>query len=71
MGRARHQVHQLAEQTFYVIKNHHCVNDTLMAEKARDIVPHLPKVLLNLYETWGQRKRRMMKKIEEESNNFF
>ncbi|KAG5576196.1 hypothetical protein H5410_056330 [Solanum commersonii] len=48
MGRARHQVHQLAEQTSYVIKNHHRMNDTEVAKQARTIVTHLPKVLLNL-----------------------
>ncbi|KAG5612351.1 hypothetical protein H5410_023632 [Solanum commersonii] len=45
---ARSQVHQLAEQTSYVIKNHRRMNDPEVAEQARAIVPHLPKVLLNL-----------------------
>ena len=53
MGRARLQVHQRAEQTFYVIKNQRRMNDQEVAEQARTIVPHLPKVLLNLYETLG------------------
>ncbi|KAH0717188.1 hypothetical protein KY285_013219 [Solanum tuberosum] len=57
MGRARRQVHYLAEQTSYVIKNHRRMNDLEVAEQARAIVPHLPKVLLNLYETLrGQKK---------------
>ncbi|KAK4708574.1 hypothetical protein R3W88_029499 [Solanum pinnatisectum] len=47
MGRARRQVHQLAEQTSYAIKNHHRMNDAEVAEQARAIVPHLLKVLLN------------------------
>ncbi|WMV34385.1 hypothetical protein MTR67_027770, partial [Solanum verrucosum] len=48
MGKARRQVHQLAEQTSYAIKNHRRMNDPEVAEQARAIVPHLPKVLLNL-----------------------
>ncbi|KAH0746079.1 hypothetical protein KY285_007736 [Solanum tuberosum] len=57
MGRARRQVHQLAEQTSYVIKNHHRMNDAEVAEQARAIVPYLPKVLLNLYETLGGQRK--------------
>jgi len=57
MGRARRQVHQLAEQTSYVIKNHRRMNDPEVAEQARAIVPHLPKVLLNLYETLGGQRK--------------
>ena len=56
MGRARLQVHQLAEQTSYVIKNQRRMNDQEVAEQARTIVRHLPKVLLNLYETLGGKK---------------
>ncbi|KAG5591852.1 hypothetical protein H5410_042366 [Solanum commersonii] len=57
MGRVRCQVHQLAEQTSYVIKNHRHMNDPEVAKQERAIVPHLPKVLLNLYETLrGQQK---------------
>ncbi|KAH0669842.1 hypothetical protein KY285_023985 [Solanum tuberosum] len=48
IGRARRQVHQLAEQAFYVIKSHHYVNDTEVAEQARDIVPHLSKVIASM-----------------------
>ncbi|WMV44896.1 hypothetical protein MTR67_038281 [Solanum verrucosum] len=44
MRKARRQVHQLAEQTFYVIKNHRRMNDPAVAEQARAIVPHLLKV---------------------------
>ena len=56
MGKARLQIHQLAEQTSYVIKNQRRMNDQV-AEQARTIVPHLPKVFLNLYETLrGKRK---------------
>ncbi|KAG5610304.1 hypothetical protein H5410_021585 [Solanum commersonii] len=44
IGRARRQVHRLAEQTSYVIKNHHRMNDTKVIEQARAIVSHLPKV---------------------------
>ncbi|KAH0669897.1 hypothetical protein KY285_024037 [Solanum tuberosum] len=57
MGRARRQVHQLAKQTSYVIKNHHRMNDSEVAVQARAIVPHLPKVLLNLYETLGGQRK--------------
>ena len=56
MGRARLQVHQLAEQTSYVIKNQRRMNDQV-AEQARTIVPHLPKVFLNLYETLGGKRK--------------
>ncbi|KAK4707291.1 hypothetical protein R3W88_033138 [Solanum pinnatisectum] len=57
MGKARRQVHQLAEQTSYVIKNHNCINDLEVAKQAWAIVPHLPKVLLNLYETLGGQRK--------------
>ncbi|KAG5614254.1 hypothetical protein H5410_014078 [Solanum commersonii] len=57
MGKARRQVHQLAEQTSYVIKNHRRMNDPEVAEQARAIVPHLPKVLLNLYVTLGGQRK--------------
>uniref|UniRef100_M1BXQ4 Uncharacterized protein n=1 Tax=Solanum tuberosum TaxID=4113 RepID=M1BXQ4_SOLTU len=57
MGKARRQVHQLAEQTSYVIKNHRRMNDPEVAEQARAIVPHLPKVLLNLYVTLGGHRK--------------
>ena len=56
MGRARLLVHQLAEQTSYVIKNQRHMNDQEVAEQARTIVPHLSKVLLNLYETLGGKR---------------
>ena len=52
-----HQVHQLTEQTIYVIKNPRRMNDLQFVEKEWTIVPHLLKVLLNLYETLaGQTK---------------
>ncbi|KAH0642640.1 hypothetical protein KY290_034240 [Solanum tuberosum] len=54
---ARHQVYQLVEQTSYVIKNHRRMNNPEVAEQARAIVPHLPKVLLNLYETLGGQRK--------------
>ncbi|KAH0735279.1 hypothetical protein KY285_010986 [Solanum tuberosum] len=57
MRRARRQVHHLAEQTSYVIKNHHRMNDPEVVVQARAIVPHLPKVLLNLYETLGGQRK--------------
>ncbi|KAH0688924.1 hypothetical protein KY289_016282 [Solanum tuberosum] len=57
MGRARRQVNQLAEKTSYVIKNHRRMNDPEVAKQARAIVPHLPKVLLNLYETLGGQRK--------------
>ncbi|KAH0633000.1 hypothetical protein KY284_035786 [Solanum tuberosum] len=57
MGNARRQVHQLAEQTSYVVKNHRLMNDPEVAEQARAIVPHLPKVLLNLYVTLGGQRK--------------
>ncbi|KAK4710013.1 hypothetical protein R3W88_004526 [Solanum pinnatisectum] len=57
MGRARRQVHQLAKKISYVIKNLRRINNLEVVEQARVIVPHMPKVLLNLYETvGGQRK---------------
>ncbi|WMV45396.1 hypothetical protein MTR67_038781 [Solanum verrucosum] len=57
MGRARRQVHQLAEQTSYFIKNHRRMNDPEVAVQARAIVPHLLKVWLNLYETLGGQRK--------------
>ena len=57
MGKARLQIHQLAEQTSYVIKNHHRMNDQEVVEQARTIVPHLPNVFLNLYETLGRKRK--------------
>ncbi|KAH0652521.1 hypothetical protein KY289_030199 [Solanum tuberosum] len=43
------------------------MNDPEVAEQTRAIVPHLPKVLLNLYETLGgQESPRKMMKVEEE-----
>ncbi|KAH0739985.1 hypothetical protein KY290_033028 [Solanum tuberosum] len=57
MGRAKRQVHQLAEQTSYIIKIHRRMNDPEVDEQARAIVPHLPKVLLNLYETLGGQRK--------------
>ncbi|XP_015075991.1 uncharacterized protein LOC107020209 [Solanum pennellii] len=44
MGRARLKVHQLAEQTSYVIKNQRRMNDQEVADQERTIVSHLPKV---------------------------
>ena len=42
------------------------MNDQEVAEQARTIVPHLPKVLLNLYETLGGKKiPKKVMKIEE------
>ncbi|KAH0693086.1 hypothetical protein KY285_020183 [Solanum tuberosum] len=55
--KARRQVHRLAEQTSYVIKNHRFMNDTKVPEQARAIVSHLPKVLLNPYETLGGQRK--------------
>ncbi|KAH0698834.1 hypothetical protein KY284_013049 [Solanum tuberosum] len=57
MGRARSQVHQLAKETSYVIKNHRRMNDPKVIEQARAIVANLPKVLLNLYETLGGQRK--------------
>ncbi|KAH0672827.1 hypothetical protein KY290_025054 [Solanum tuberosum] len=53
IGRARLQAHQLAKQTSYVIKYHRSRNDPEVAKQARAIVPHMSKVLLNLYEALG------------------
>ncbi|KAG5610295.1 hypothetical protein H5410_021576 [Solanum commersonii] len=47
MGRARRQVHRLAEQISDVIKNHRFMNDTKVPKQARAIVSHLPKVLIS------------------------
>ena len=33
------------------------MNDQEVDEQARTIVPHLPKVLLNLYETLGGKRK--------------
>ena len=65
MGRARLQVHQLAEQTSYVIKNQRRMNDQEVAEQARTIVLHLPKVLPNLYETLGGKKEKPQESDED------
>ncbi|KAG5584594.1 hypothetical protein H5410_045028 [Solanum commersonii] len=57
LGKGQASSSSAAEQTSYVIKNHHRMNDPEVAEQARAIVPHLPKVLLNLYETLGGQRK--------------